>query len=172
MARLDAFDESRRRSEEAAEGLDKPKGASLFTIAWVALLVFVVAVGGIAWFGRDALVAQFPEAARLYAKLGIDTSKPARVGEGLELQDVNSFKRDVDGTRTLMIEGAVVNVSGEERPVPALRAVITDADGGQVTEWTFTADSERLSPGGRARFETSTEDPELGANLSLIFVDR
>ena len=172
LARLEAFDEERRRSEDERDGLEAGrKGLPLFTIAWVALVVFVVLVAGLAWFGRDALVAQFPEAGKLYAKLGIETTKPARVGEGLELQDVNSFKRELDGTRTLMIEGAVVNVSDEAQPVPALRAVITDAEGSQITEWTFTADSETLPPGGKASFATSTEDPERGVNLSLIFVE-
>ena len=172
LARLEAFDEERRRSQDDRDGLDEGrKGPPLFTIAWIALVVFVVLVAGLAWFGREALVAQFPEAARLYAKLGIETTSPARVGEGLELQDVNSFKREVDGTRTLMIEGSVVNVSDMAQSVPALRAVITDAEGSQITEWTFTADSETLPPGGKASFATSTEDPERGVNLSLIFVE-
>ena len=51
------------------------------------------------------------------------------------------------------------------------RWVITDAEGAQITEWTFSADSDELPPGGRAAFETSTEDPERGVNLSLIFVE-
>lgn len=173
MARLEAFDESRRRSEEDFAGLDEErKAVSLFTVAWLALLVFVLAVAAIAWFGRDAVVAQFPEAGKLYAKLGIETVEPARVGEGLEVQDVKSVKREVDGKRLLMIEGAVVNVSDQARPVPLLRAVIIDAEGSQITEWILEVDSESLPPGGRVRFETSTEDPERGVNLNLIFVER
>ena len=173
LARLEAFDEERRHSTGDPAALDEGrKGMSVFTIAWVALLIFVAALAGIAWFGKEAVVAQFPEASKLYSKLGIETMAPSRVGDGLELQDVNSFKRDVGGTRTLVIEGSVVNISDREQELPALRAVITDAEGGQITEWTFRAQGDSLPPGGRAAFETSTEDPERGVNLSLIFVER
>lgn len=172
LARLEAFDEQRRRSEEErdpfGEGRKRP---SLFLIAWMALLVFVLAVGGIAWFGREALVAQFPEAGKLYAKLGIETKEPSQVGEGLKLEDITSVKREVEGALMLVIEGAVVNVSDQEQSVPSLRAVITDAEGGEIAAWTFTAEGDSLAPGGRASFSTSTEDPERGVNLSLIFVE-
>ena len=172
MSRLQAFDQARRRADAERQRDDPPRRRSAkLAVGWLALLVFVGALAAVLWYGRATIVARLPEAAGLYQMVGIEVSPLAVLGEGLELRDVNSFKRLVDGQRTLLIEGSVVNISDQSRPVPTLRAIITDAAGAEVSQWTFTAELADLAPGAQTTFQTSTSDPTGGVNLSLIFVE-
>ncbi len=169
---LEEFDAARRRSDVPTESEARVPRPSKAAIAWGALAGLVVALAAGAWFGREAIVAQLPEAARLYELVGIAMEPAEQIGEGLKLRDVTSVKRLVDGERTLLIEGAVVNISDEPRPVPALKAILTDAEGLEVAQWTFAPDGEALPPGGTTTFQTSTQDPPREGNLSLVFVER
>ena len=173
MARLEAFDQARRRAEaDRVETLSRPRRSGRIAVAWLALLVFVGALGAALWFGRATIVAKVPETAELYRLAGIEVTPLGSLGEGLELRDVNSFKRTVNGQPTLLIEGSVVNISDRAQPVPALRAIITDAEGAEVSQWTFTTERGDLAPGAQTTFQTSTADPASGVSLSLIFVEK
>ncbi len=175
IPRLQAFDEARRSAGEARRaalpGPPPSRGASRIALGWIALVLLIAALVAGAYFGREQIIAVVPEAAELYQMAGLmPATAPAVVGQGLELRDVTSVKRLVDGQQTLLIEGAIVNVSGQLRQIPQLRASVTDATGAELTHWFFSANGKELEPGGSTTFQTSTESPSGGVNLSLIFV--
>ena len=144
-------------------------GWGWIAIGWGALAVFVgLAVGG-ALIGRDFLIAKVPETERLYAMVGL--TPEAVIGDGLDIRDVTQVFRLVDGANTLMIEGAVVNVTEEPRKVPTLEAVITNTAGQPLLDWTFSAQGTDLAPGAIARFQTSTRNPPSEGDLNLRFVE-
>ena len=89
---------------------------------------------------------------------------------GLELRDVKSVRRLIDGEQVVAIEGRVVNVSDEERQVPSLRASVTNAEGKELDRWTFQAAEKSLPPGGTTGFETIARNPPREGNLSIDFV--
>ena len=120
------------------------------------------------WFGRDQVIAQVPEAARLYALLGVMSEVP---GEGLAFQEVTSVRRTFDGERRLIVEGIVANETDRDRPVPLLRASLHDETGKELTHGFFRADAEKLSPGERTTFSSQTQNPpDNAAELTVNFV--
>lgn len=149
---------------EAGDGAADPKperrsGAE----GWIVYALVVVAlVAGIV-FGRQQIMAWVPETAGLYALVGIaaETSEMP-----LELQ---GDWRLVDGERTLMIEGRIVNPSDRPREVPPLVATLIGPEGAELKRWTFSADVEVVPPGGSVAFHTSTDDPPSQGNLNLSF---
>ncbi|MFQ6018562.1 MAG: DUF3426 domain-containing protein [Kiloniellaceae bacterium] len=132
-------------------------------------LFLLVAGGLVAGFliGRQQIVATVPAAAKLYELVGLPG---AAAGAGLELRGVTSVRRLVDGERLVVIEGLVANVSKTTRPVPLLRASLTDADGEELKRWTFATAETTLSPGGTASFQTSAKNPPREGNLAIDFV--
>ena len=168
---LEDFDKARRGSNRAVAVRRAPRRSSL-AAGWVLLLILLGALAAGAWFGRAQIVAYAPGAAKLYEMAGIAVESAPKIGEGLDLRGVTANRRILDGRQILMIEGSVVNVSGEPRPVPALRVGLTDPEGIEVANWTFAPESVDLPPGGETSFQTSMEDPPKGGELSLIFVDR
>ncbi len=140
---------------------------SSLAAGWLLFCVVVTGLGAGFYFGRAQLVAMVPQMTRLYDLVGLP-AEPAELG--LELRDVKSVRRLVDGDRVVVIEGLVVNVSGETRQVPRLRVSLTDAAGVELERWTFEAADPSLAPGAATGFETVAKNPPREGNLSIDFV--
>ena len=140
---------------------------SSLAAGWLLFCVVVAGLGAGFYFGRAQLVAMVPQMTRLYDLVGLP-AEPAELG--LELRDIKSVRRLVDGDRVVVIEGLVVNVSGETRQVPRLRVSLTDAAGVELERWTFEAADPSLAPGAATGFETVAKNPPREGNLSIDFV--
>ncbi|MEM7169857.1 MAG: DUF3426 domain-containing protein [Pseudomonadota bacterium] len=137
------------------------------TIGWVALILFLAGSLGGALVAREAVVERFPHMGPLYAAIGITGDPP---GEGLSLEEVTSIRRKDGDDRLLIIQGLVLNVSDKIRPVPPLRASLTDSTGQELVGWTFPALEADLAPGETTPFETYTKNPpKEGSNLAIGF---
>ena len=157
---------SRRAFSKPARPRPKQPQVSL-AAGWSLYAVVVIGLASGFYYGRAPLVAMVPEMTRLYDLVGLNDE----VFElGLELRDVKSVRRLVDGKRVVVVEGLVVNLSNRDRRVPPLSASVTDADGVEVDRWTFQATSASLPPGGTTRFETVAKNPPREGNLAIDFV--
>lgn len=166
-AARDRFEQQRQRARTRRPVItSEPKGSSQ-TLGWALLGVFVLVVLGGALAGRDQVVAVAPATAAFYEMLGFQGEE----GLGLDLRDVTSERRVVDGERTLVIQGVIVNTTDQPREVPQLRASLTDGAGQILTNWTFAADSADLPPGGFTTFETSAVNPPSEGRLNLVFLE-
>ncbi len=140
---------------------------SSLAAGWILFLVVATGLAAGFYFGRAQLVAMVPQMTRLYDLVGL-SAESAELG--LELRDVKSVRRLVDGDRVVVIEGLVVNVSGQTRRVPPLFASLTDAEGVELDRWTFEAADASLAPGAATEFETVAKNPPREGNLSIDFV--
>jgi predicted Zn finger-like uncharacterized protein len=114
-------------------------------LGWVfVLLLFVVALG-VAYFGRDEIIAKWPLAARGYSLVGLAPDAP---GAGLETKNV-VLTRNVDG---VIVEGDITNKTGIPRPVPQLRVVLRDASEKDVAVKIVDPPKPRLLPGETGHF--------------------
>jgi predicted Zn finger-like uncharacterized protein len=157
--------ESPRRARTPRGGA----GASTrVTLGWVLFLAVVAALAGGFYFGQQQIVARVPAMARLYDLVGLGAEASADLG--LELREVTSAPRLVDGTRVVVIEGLIANVADGDRDVPALRARLLGSDGKSLDQWTFEAEIKRLPPGGTTRFATTAQNPPRDGRLSIEFV--
>lgn len=142
--------------------------SSRVTLGWVLFLAVVAALAGGFYFGQQQIVARVPAMARLYDLVGLGAAASADLG--LELREVTSAPRLVDGTRVVVIEGLIANVADGDRDVPALRARLLGSDGKSLDQWTFEAEIKRLPPGGTTRFATTAQNPPRDGRLSIEFV--
>ena len=147
--------------QKAARG-----GASLL-IGW---LLFLAVIGGLAaglYFGREQVLALVPTAAPLYQMVGLG---PPAAEAPLELHDVKTARRLVDGEQVVVVEGLVSNITGEPQSVPLLRASLIDSKGDEVESWTFAASATTLPPGGATGFETIAKNPPREGRILIDFV--
>ena len=157
---------SRRAFAKPARPQSKKAGVSL-AVGWVIYAVVAIGLASGFYFGRAPLVAAVPEMTRLYDLLGLE-EEPFDLG--LELREVKSVRRLIDGERVVVIEGLIVNLSNRDRQVPPLSASVTDAEGIELDRWTFHAESASLAPGATTRFETVAKNPPREGNLGIDFV--
>lgn len=147
-----------------------PRKSSALALGWFLLLLFVGGVAAGAWFGREQIVAQLPQAADLYALAGIPV---AAAGPALRLSEVALESTRVEGDTVITVRGVVTNISDRKQAVPMLRAQLTDQAGSVLTEWSFEPPRGELDAGASASFETQTRNPPEGAqNLSITFAGR
>jgi predicted Zn finger-like uncharacterized protein len=144
----------------------KPPRSSL-AAGWAIYAVVVIGLAAGFYYGRAPLVAKIPQMSRLYDLLGLED---AAVELGLELRDLKTVRRLIDGEPVVVVEGRIVNLSDRDRQVPPLRASVTDAQEVVLESWTFRADSASLAPGGTARFETTARNPPGQGNVLIEIV--
>ena len=156
-----------QRAGGQASGARRGSGRRI-AAGWIAFLLVLGGVVAGAYFGRTEIVARVPAAADIYRLAGIQIEEP--LGEGLELREVRSARRLIDGQKVVVIEGLVANVSDKAREVPQLRVSVTDGTGEQVDAWVFSARDGSLPPGGVTQFATTTRNAPSEGSLGIDFV--
>jgi predicted Zn finger-like uncharacterized protein len=136
-------------------------------VAWSALVLAVLLLGGAGVAARDEIVAAWPPASKLFSTVGLSAEAP---GEGLVIHATTERRLENDH-EVVVIEGEVVNTSNRDRVVPPLRAALT-SDDKEISHWTFEATQSRLLPGESARFVTRTDKPpESATGINVRFAD-
>ena len=137
------------------------RGAGLGTLFIVLLLIAGLAG---AYFGRERIVALWPQSARLYSAVGLASDAP---GEGLDIANVTST-RNVDG---LIVEGDITDKVGVPRPVPKLRVVLRDGSQHDVAVKIVDPPKARLLPGETAHFVVAflpASDAAVGVEVTFV----
>jgi hypothetical protein len=80
----------------------------------------------------------------------------------LSVHLVDPETRHVDGQRTLVVSGVVVNTSERKRRVPKLEAQLQTADGTVLKRWLFDPMAAEVAPGASARFRSEITNPPPG----------
>jgi hypothetical protein len=133
-------------------------------------LILVAGALGALYFLRYNVIELYPEAEDIYASLGIPLDRP---GLGLWLRERGSTREMEDGKEVLVVRGFITNVSEAERPVPALRLALTDADGEMVQQKTDPPPKDALAPGETIPYRIVMRNrlPE-SVGIVVTFVER
>jgi predicted Zn finger-like uncharacterized protein len=151
------------RPVAAPEGAHNNASASL--TGWlVAVLVALLVASAV--IGRNEIVAGFPASALIYRNLGL----PVAVELGLQFQDVTSTRLEEGGIAVLVVEGAIVNATRQERSIPPVRVTLLDSSGRRLQEELFRAKEQNLEPGARTTFSGRVVSPaDRARNFSVTF---
>ncbi|MBK1839512.1 zinc-ribbon domain-containing protein [Azospirillum sp. YIM B02556] len=142
----------------------KPSRGTVIGFALLGLLVAGSAAGG--YFGRDAVVRNWPPAALLYETIGMPAEPP---GFGLELRNIRSEQKVEGGTTVLLLDGEVANGTDAERTLPPLRVITFGPEHKLLQSWTIEPSAETLGPGAAANFHHSQPDPGPVTEVTVTF---
>ena len=104
-----------------------------------------------------ALVLRVPIVAALPSGLPADADQ-------LEFQRVHSETVDHHGVKTLVVEGEIVNRSGNDVMVPAIRISLHAPAGAEVYSWLVEPVVGGLAPGGSIGFRSAVSAPPANAS--------
>ena len=148
-----ASEEARAEMIWAGSDIPPRRSGRLATIGLAAACVALVAAG--LYIFRDTVVAYIPGAGPAYAALGM----PVDV-TGLDLViEAQAMTASGDGATTLVVTGSIANVTGRERPVPAIRATLLSKEKAELHSWTFDPGIATLKPGERHEFRQELAQP-------------
>ncbi|MGH6944504.1 MAG: DUF3426 domain-containing protein [Geminicoccaceae bacterium] len=134
-------------------------------VGWLAsILVVLLLVSAVV--GRDRIVAGFPASASIYQKLGL----PVTAQLGLAFEGVTSQRLVEGGISVLVVEGAIVNPSKQDRTVPPIKVTLLDGGGRRLQDELFAAKEQEVEAGGRTSFSGRLINPARQArNFSVSF---
>jgi predicted Zn finger-like uncharacterized protein len=145
---------------------DQARGRGSASLAGWLVGVLVVLVVASAVIGRNEIVAGFPASTAVYQKLGLSVTPQL----GLHFEGVVSKRLKEGGVAVLVVEGAIVNLSEQQRPVPPIRVTLLDGGGRRLQQELFRAKETQLDAGGKTRFSGRLVNPaEQARNFSVTF---
>ena len=121
-------------------------------------LLVIIAVVAVTWFGRGALVQQFPKLAEIYAMVGIGVDSVS-----LHFRDVRAVHAHQPGTDVLIVTGTLQSASDGVVPVPDIVVTLLDADGHDIYGWSIEPATRTLEPQGRVSVDARLPSPPPGA---------
>ena len=140
-------------------------GGKTAWVGWAALVVVIAGTlaGGV--FARDQVIAAWPEAARIYAQIGLDDQAATR---GFEVRNVEQSTFIEDDQTVVIVTGEIVNISGRTRDVPKVIAEILDKDSRVIDSWLVTPADSSLAPGESTAFsDRFTNPPKTAVQLMV-----
>lgn len=134
----------------------RPSGAAIASVA--ILLAFAAAL-----LARENVVRALPQAAGLYALVGLEVNL-----RGVDIGAVTSVRVVERGETFLEVEGVLENVAGVPADVPPLALSIRDRTQTSLYSWTIDPPSARLAPGERVSFRARLVAPPVEARQVLV----
>ncbi len=132
----------------------------------VGWLLFLLVVGGLAfggWQFRQQIVAQVPEAKRVYELLGVPLTA---AGPPFVLDWKRAIRTEETGP-TVTLSGQVINASEEPQTPPQLVVVLTDAAGQQIDSWAVELGGGPMASGEARDFSTKGPWPPQAAEVTV-----
>jgi predicted Zn finger-like uncharacterized protein len=146
----------------AAPDQTRDRGSASLVGWLVGVLVILLVASAV--IGRNEIVAGFPASATIYNKLGLS------ITPGLQFEGVTSKRVEEGGVAVLVVEGAIVNLSAQERRVPPIRITLLDGGGRRLQQELFSAKDAALDAGGKTSFSGRLVNPaEQARNFSVTF---
>lgn len=123
---------------------------------------------GVGYFGRERIIETWPSTKRVYEMIGEFIGMPT---SNLEVRDVRLVEQPLAGLTVLVLEGNIVNMTGETQIMPELRASLLDAEKRNLFDWTFAVDQAVVGPGEIVKFRTEAiNPPEAYERPQITFV--
>jgi hypothetical protein len=123
----------------------------------IAVIAVILVLSGALFFGRSYIM---------------DLVGGSQIGEGLDIQNVKSVRKDVKGIDILMINGEVANTSKEERKVPMIKVVLYDGSEKEVEKTIVAPLKNILKAGAKIRFSAKLSKPSsLARRMEVTFTE-
>jgi predicted Zn finger-like uncharacterized protein len=138
----------------------------LFSLPVLIVAMLGILLGALNW--RAAVVRHFPQAASLYAAVGLPVNL-----RGLFFQDVKTRSEFENGVSVLVIEGTIVNLTTRTLDVPRLRLGLRNAAGHEVYAWTAQPGKSTIGSGNGLPFRARLASPPPdGRDVIVRFLNR
>ena len=140
------------------------RGRAAGKVAIFIAALALVAAGAL--YARTGIVRLLPGTGTLYAALGMPVNL-----RGLDFQNITVETDIEDGRTVLSVRGEIVNLTGKQMIVPAIRYSLRDAAGLEIYHWIGVAAAPKVSPAGSVTFLTRlASPPTAGEDVTIRFV--
>tara|TARA_R110002051_G_scaffold259449_5_gene319097 strand:+ start:181867 stop:182604 length:738 start_codon:yes stop_codon:yes gene_type:complete len=135
--------------------------------AWGGLAVACALLLTSSWMFRVDIVTLWPRASSAYAAVGAEVNP-----YGFTVGELTVTRDNAHGVPLLVIEGSISNLDRRARALPALRAILRDANSESLLEWSVSLQGAAVPAGQIREFRTVVSDPPpASAEVEVVLVD-
>lgn len=145
----------------------RPHTSWPLVVGWALLFLVVAGLVAGAFAYRHAIAERWPQAAQLYAALGIGSAAP---DELFRLRDLETKVDAENGVPAISLSGEMVNVSSRVQRPPRVQIVFQDAEARDIGSRLVEVDTRRLLPGESTRFSWRLENPPARTERINLFL--
>lgn len=139
-------------------------GVSMVWVVTIGILLTALILG---FVFRHGIVDRSPAAASVYKALGMDVKL-----SGLDFDSPTTRNVLEDGKAVLVVNGNIVNRSGEAQSVPLIRLSLHSNSGEELTHWMVEPPNDVLESKQRMEYVSQYPNPPLDAvSLKYRFAD-
>ena len=137
------------------------------SMIWFVTLAALAIAALYAFQNRQSIVEKYPASASIFQGMGVNVN-----ALGLEFEEPTIRRLPVDGVETLVINGHIVNIAKETRPIPMLELSIVNNSDEKLASWVIEPPQAELEAGGRIAYTSEYQDPPIdGEKVIYRFVD-
>lgn len=125
-------------------------------LIWLIPLTFIALIALGLIIARETIVDRYPGTAPLYTAVGLKTSVT-----GLEIESPIIRIARVNGSQTVIINGAVRNISRDTQSLPFLILSLHTETGDELARWRVEFNQAELKSGERIEFASEYPNPPL-----------
>ncbi|WP_025897661.1 DUF3426 domain-containing protein [Sneathiella glossodoripedis] len=144
---------SKKREEQRA----RKKKIRRRILGWVLFVLILAGIGVGGYYGRNTVVQFWPASAKLYQKMKLDVKTANKLG--LEIRDLENKSVSENGVTRLTVYGKIVNITGEDQPVPRIGIQLVDSNGLHVYSWSTSVEQTTIPAWETIEFSSSMNQP-------------
>ena len=129
---------------------------------WFATLAILGSMAFYAFNNRQSIVEKYPGTATIYKIFGMETN-----AIGLQFEDPTIRRLPVDGVETLVINGHIINITDETRPIPMLELSIVNKSEEVLASWVIEPPQSELEAKGRIPYSSEYQNPPIDGEKVL-----
>ena len=154
----------------AVRGRRQKKKGKGGLIALIVVLILLIGMGVGGYLARAVIVEIVPQTKTVYDMIGLDTGV---LGDGLEIQNVQSSRATESGIDILLVSGTIMNIVTETAPVPLVQAILLDGEGVELQSVVQEPIQTELAPGTSIDFTIRIDEPSpLSRRMEVTFAPR
>lgn len=130
------------------------------SMIWGVTLGVLATFATAAYFLRQPIVERFPSTSTIYKSFGIEVAQ-----NGLAFHAVQSRSAIVEGVPTLIVDGAVQNLTAKRIGAKPVLLSLHNAGGDELTRWIVELPAPSINAKGKQDFVTSYPNPPIDASI-------
>ncbi len=130
------------------------------SFVWFVTIAILAAFAFYAFNNRQSIVEKYPGMATIYKMFGVDVNEI-----GLEFDDATIRRLPIDGVETLVINGHIINITDESRPIPMLELSIKNKASEELASWVIEPPQAELDAGARIPYSSEYQNPPIDGEV-------
>lgn len=130
------------------------------SMIWIVTLAILAGFAAAAYIFRQPLIERYPALSTFYKSVGVNVAKGGLTVQGVEPRGVI-----LEGVPTLIVEGTIVNLTGQSLAPRPVMLSLHNSGGDELARWVVELSPAEIAGGSRKIFSTQYPNPPIDSSV-------